>query len=65
MEMCETEDQLKAYFEAAKNIKQEFDKIPSNCKQDDWTLTNFFEERNWTKPGFAYQVMFLGFDMRV
>ena len=65
MELCESEKQYEAYFEATKNLQREFKTIPTKCKQDDWTITHFFEERNWTKPGFHYQIMFLGQDMRV
>ena len=65
LENCQTEDDFNAYFNATMHLQTEIKNIPKPCKQNIWTVTNFFDDRDWTYPNTEYNVMFLGQDLRV
>ena len=62
---CQTETDFESYFNATYALQSQIANIPAKCKQNSWTMTHFFEERNWTYPTFEHEIYFLGQDLRV
>ena len=62
---CQTEEDYKAYFNATKALQREFREILSKCRQDVWTVSHMFEERNRDHPTTEFGISFFGQDLRV
>ena len=64
-ENCQTESEFESYLNATKNLQTDIKGIPKPCKQNAWTVMNFFEERDWGFPRTEYEITFLGQDLRI
>ena len=64
-ETCQTETDYQAYFKANKALQKKIADFPPECRRNDWTVTNFFDEREWDYPNTEYRFQFLGQDLRV
>ena len=65
LETCQNEADFRAYFNATRALQREITNILPGCNQNTWTVTHFFEERDWKHPDKESEIFFLGQDLRV